>query len=270
MIIAQLSDPHVAVAGTHFHDLYHTIDKLKAAIERVNTLSPRPDFVVMTGDLVNSGSLEEYAVFRDIMDNLDIPVFLGIGNHDNRDNFRQAFADTDYLPADGFIQYVWKKDNLRLLMLDTHVPGHHHGILCEDRLKWLDETLAQDPDIPTVIFMHHPPFITGIKAMDDMGLKDADAFGKIIEKHSQIIHLFCGHLHRSITSEFYGTPAQICPSTSHKVVLHLEKDSYLATVDEPAEILLHIWLNETDLVSHNCFTGKYHQLWKLDVQPAKP
>ncbi|OUR76632.1 hypothetical protein A9Q83_13755 [Alphaproteobacteria bacterium 46_93_T64] len=264
MIIAHLSDPHVDVDGTEFHNLYQTTDKFKVAIEKVCLLSPKPEAIVITGDLVNNGNAEAYDIFNDILKLTEIPVYLGIGNHDCRETFRTAFSDHAYLPEAGFIQYAWDMNGHQMIMLDTNIPNEPGGILCSERLAWLDKTLLSTNDTPTTIFMHHPPFKTGIKAMDDMGLEDADAFGAIIKKHKQIQRIYCGHLHRSIQSDFYGVQTQICPSTTHKVLLHLEDTDRLATTAEPSEILLHMWDKDGNIVTHSCFTEPYPILWESD------
>lgn len=270
MIIAQLSDPHVTVRKSEFHDLYLTIDKLQKAVDRVNALDPRPNFAVITGDLVNAGDANEYEVFAAVLKTLDIPVYLGIGNHDCRETFREKFADQTYIPQEGFIQYAWEAEGLRHIMLDTNVPGKAHGILCQERLNWLEDTLAAKPDMPTLVFMHHPPFLTGIKPMDDMGLKDTDKFGAAVARHSQIKRIFCGHVHRNISSDFYGIQSEICASTSHKILLNLTGDDRLGTVDEPADILLHIWTEDQKLVSHVCFTEEPKILWEIEKYPEEP
>lgn len=265
MIIAQLSDPHIALENTEFHDLYHTIGKLKLAVDTACNFLPKPDAIVITGDLVNCGGADEYTVLRNILQTTDIPVYLGIGNHDCRETFRNSFSDQDYVLDEGFIQYTWKMAGHQMIMLDTNIPGEPHGILCSERLAWLDKTLCEEPDTPTVIFMHHPPFKTGIKAMDDMGLKDAAAFGDILQKHNQISRIFCGHLHRSILSDFRGVQTQVCPSTTHKVLLHLEESNRLATTNEPSEILLHIIDGTESIVTHSCFTAPADILWEQDT-----
>ncbi|WP_025898573.1 phosphodiesterase [Sneathiella glossodoripedis] len=267
MIIAQLSDPHVTVRQSEFHDLYLTIDKLQRAIDRVNAMEPRPKFAVITGDLVNEGGADEYDALSAVLATLEIPAYLGIGNHDCRETFRQKFADHAYVPKTDYIQYCWEEEGLRHVMLDTNVKGQAWGRLCEERLAWLDKTLSEKPTMPTLIFMHHPPFLTGIKPMDEMGLKDADKFGEVISRHKQVLRIFCGHLHRTISSNFYGVHAEICASTSHKVMLNLTGSERLGTVDEPADILLHLWTKDHSLVSHVCFTEEAQILWELEGYP---
>lgn len=264
MIIAQLSDPHVTVRGSDFDKLYHTAGKLKRAIDVVNKMAPQPDFIFLTGDLVNRGGTDEYTVLKKLIDRCEMPVYLGVGNHDDREALIKYFPDHNYLPKKGFIQYVIEQEGLRMIMLDTNIPGKPNGTLCKERLDWLDKTLKESPDIPTAIFMHHPPIKTGIIAMDKMGFLDADSFGEVVKDHKQINRIFCGHVHRSIQGNFHGIPVQICPSTSHKVLLHLLANEKLATTAEPPEILLHMWDKEVGFITHSCFTGNFPVLWALE------
>jgi 3',5'-cyclic AMP phosphodiesterase CpdA len=266
MIIAQMSDPHISTAGCDFDSLYHTSDRLRKAVRRVNRLTPRPRMVVITGDLVNCGSDAEYANFSEVLAELEIPVLLGIGNHDDRAGFRRQFPDPAWCPDGQFIQYATELDGLRLIMLDTNVPGQPHGLLCDRRLQWLQQCLGEKPEMPTVLFMHHPPFDTGIAAMDSFGLRDKEAFAHVIRGQSQIKRIFCGHVHRPIQSVVAGIPAQICPSTSHRVQLHLQEDPHLATTAEPSEILLHLWdeAGGGTIVTHSIFTNDYPVLWEKE------
>src|SRR5207244_13210507 len=123
---------------------------------------PSPDAIVSTGDLVESGEPEEYEHLRALLAPLRMPVFAIPGNHDAREPMRQAFGGDGYLPAQGFLNYVIEDYPLRIIGLDTLIPGEGGGVLCPDRLRWLDEILARATERPTLVMMHHPPFVTGI------------------------------------------------------------------------------------------------------------
>jgi hypothetical protein len=127
----------------------------------LNALDPLPDLVVITGDLVDHGEAEEYDHFRVMLAPLHMPVLVIPGNHDAREPLRAAFAGNGYLPADGFLQFVVEDWPLRIVALDTLVPGEVGGALCEERLAWLDRALAAAPERPTVLLMHHPPLRPG-------------------------------------------------------------------------------------------------------------
>jgi len=99
------------------------------------------------------------------------------------------------------------------------------GELCAERLAWLDATLRRRPQSPTLLMMHHPPFVTGIGHMDRVGLAGIDGLAAVIARHPQVERLIAGHLHRAITVRFAGTVATTCPSPAHQVALDLDPDA---------------------------------------------
>jgi Icc protein len=261
MLIAQLSDPHVTAPGSAMDRLCRTTDALELAVAHVNALSPRPDVTLLTGDLVDKGGIAEYQRFRDAVASLAMPAYVIPGNHDDRANLTRVLDGHRYLPRDGsFLQYAIEDWPVRLLALDTLVPGSDRGALCETRLAWLDARLAEAPERPTLVLMHHPPFPTGISAMDAMGLDDAHHFATVIGRHPQVERVVCGHVHRPIVRRFAGTVACVCPSSSHQVALDLPPAKRLGVVMEPPAAMLHVWLGESEgLVTH---------LSPIDEQPV--
>src|SRR5205807_6408802 len=121
------------------------------------------------------------------------PFFVIPGNVDAREPLRQAFLPDGYLPDAGFLHYAIEDYPLRLIGLDTHIPGAGGGVLCDERLAWLDATLSAAPARPTVLLMHHPPFMTGIARMDQASLDNAAAFASVVARHPQIERILCGH-----------------------------------------------------------------------------
>lgn len=257
MLIAQLSDPHVVAPGALLYGRVDTADFLRRAVADVNRLDPRPDIVALTGDLVDKGTPEEYAHLRTLLAPLAMPVFVIPGNHDARDPLRAAFGGDGYLPPDGFLQYAVEDYPVRLVALDTLIPGAGGGELCGERLAWLDRTLAAAPDRPTVVVMHHPPFPTGIERMDRAGLRGIDDFAAIIARHGQVERILCGHLHRAIDRRFAGTVAGTAPSTAHQIRLDLRPGATsLRLMFEPPGYQLHLW-RDGALVTHTAAIGDW-------------
>lgn len=251
MLIAQITDLHVGTAGGRTDRVFRTADHLQRAVAHLNALRPRPDVVLATGDLVDEGRVDEYQRLRALLEPLAMPVYLIPGNHDDRGNLGRVFDDHRYLPRDGFIQYTVEEWPLRLIALDTSVPGENGGRVCDERLAWLAARLAEGAARPTLIFMHHPPFRTGIVSMDAMGLDGGDALAAVIRRHPEVERLVCGHVHRPIVRRFAGTVACVCPATAHQVALDLGEEPRLAMVMEPPACMLHMWLGaERGLVSH--------------------
>jgi 3',5'-cyclic-AMP phosphodiesterase len=257
MLIAQITDTHILAPGTLFKGIVDTASALQRAVAALNRLDPLPEAVVLTGDLVENGQPEEYAHLRTLLAPLRMPVFAIPGNHDAREPMRQAFAGDGYLPRQGFLNYVIHDYPLLIIGLDTLIPGEGGGELCPDRLHWINDILARAPDRPSLLLMHHPPFVTGIARMDQAGLSGTVAFAGIVRGHPQIERILCGHLHRSIESRFAGTIAGTAPSTAHQVALDLRPDARLSFTLEPPGYQLHYWRDGVGLVTHTANIGDW-------------
>lgn len=257
--LVQLSDPHVVAQGKRLMGRIETAKYLAQAVERVNQITPRPSHVLITGDLVDQGSLDEYQHLRELLKPLPCPYWLMPGNHDSVPQLREAFPDHAYLqgnPEDdgtiaAFVLYELDLGSHRLLSIDTTVPGKPFGTLCAARLNWLSKRLDAQPEMPTLIALHHPPFTTGIAFMDGMGLREgAEELERIVSRHPQVERLLCGHLHRTILRRFGGTLAMTAPSTAHQIALGLLPQSEPAFIFEPPGFYLHGVQADGSLVSH--------------------
>jgi 3',5'-cyclic-AMP phosphodiesterase len=262
-MLVQLSDPHIVAPGRLLLDRIDTPSFLARSVQGVLDLQPAATAVVVTGDLVDRGNAAEYAHLRDLLAPLPGPVWLMPGNHDDAAALRAAFPDHPELqPQDdprlaAHVLWVREVDGLRVVALDTVVPRAAHGSLCAHRLAWLDRTLAQAPAQPTVVAMHHPPFVTGIGHMDGIGLLDgADALAAVLQRHPQVERVICGHLHRSIVRRFGGTVAMTVPSTAHQIVLDLRTGAPATFRREPPGFAVHA-MRDGALVSHVAAVGDH-------------
>jgi 3',5'-cyclic-AMP phosphodiesterase len=272
MIIAQITDLHVVAKDRLCYRRVPTNAQLAEAVAHLNRLEPRPDVVIASGDLTDHGREEEYAMLREILAPLVVPVFLIPGNHDRREALRKVFADQPYLsaPDQPFIHYTVEEYPIRLVALDTTVPGSHHGMLCADRLRWLDETLNAKPNQPTLIFMHHPPFRTGVRWMDASGLHGGRAMEAIVSRHRQVVRVACGHIHRPIHVAWAGTIASVAPSTCHQVTLNMSDREALDFIMEPRALQLHVLDSGYGLVSHLSYVPcNYEHVPILGSLPAE-
>jgi 3',5'-cyclic-AMP phosphodiesterase len=256
MIVAQLSDPHIVAPGALLYGRVDTAEFLARSVAEINRLDPLPDIAVITGDLVDHGEAAEYEHLRALLAPLAMPVFVIAGNHDAREPLRRAFRADGYLPAAGFLQFTVEDFPVRLVALDTLLPGDHRGVLCAERLAWLDLTLAAAPERPTLVLMHHPPFATGIDFMDRYGLLNATDCAAVVARHPQIERILCGHLHRAIDRRFAGTIAGTAPSTAHQIRLNLTPAAPLRFMFEPPGYQLHVW-QDAGLVTHTAVVGEW-------------
>jgi len=258
MLMAQLSDMHIRPEGQLLFDRIDTAAYLERAVAHVLTLDPRPDVVIMTGDLVEAGKPEEYERLRRLIAPLPMPVYLIPGNHDGRESMRAAFADKGYLPASGFLHYAVEDGPVRLIALDTLVEGKPHGALAEEQLAWLEARLGEQPDRPTMLFMHHPPFECGIETFDRTRLNEgSERLAELVQRHGNVERAVCGHVHRPIQVRWAGTMASIAPSTAHQATLDLHEHSRLTMMMEPPAIALHQWRPGTGLVTHVSYIGEF-------------
>jgi Icc protein len=271
MLVAHITDTHILAEGKLYHSPHRAIPAdaapgwsyidtaacLKHAIAELNALPAPPDVIVVTGDLTDHGTPEEYANLRAILAAARMPVFVIPGNHDSRDGLRATFAVDGYLPAEGFLHYVAEGYPMRLVALDTHIPGEHGGLLCAERLDWLDRTLSDAPTQPTLVMMHHPPFPTGIEHMDHHALHNPAEFAEVVRQHSQVERILCGHLHRTIDHRFAGTIAGTAPSTAHQLVLDTTPGAPAEFTFEPPGYQLHFWRDGVGLVTHTCVFGDW-------------
>jgi 3',5'-cyclic-AMP phosphodiesterase len=265
MLIAQITDLHILPEGRLAFGHVDTAACLARAVARLGALDPRPDVVVATGDLVDGGSAAEYAHLRRLLAPLDLPLYVLPGNHDSREALAAAFPDHAYLPRDGgFLQYCVEEWPLRLIALDTIIPGEPGGRLCEQRLAWLATRLAEQPERATLIMMHHPPFATGVGHMDAMALETPERLAEIVRSHDKVVRVICGHDHRSIQSAFAGTIASIAPSTAHQVMLDLTLDGAARYTLEPPGFHLHLWREGSGLVTHTAFTEEFPGPYPFD------
>ena len=204
--------------------------------------------MLLSGDLAEHAADSEYDQLRELLAPLDVPVHVVAGNHDDRAALRRHFD----LPGVGGepIQYAVDLGPLRLVVLDTTRAGEDPGALDEERLAWLDAELAAAPEAPTLLAMHHPPLVTGLPALDAIGLpaEDRRALGAIVERHAQVRRLVAGHVHRAITAELAGRLVLVVPSTYMQGRLDFVSHQ-LRTVPEPAGFAVHA-LMDGELISH--------------------
>jgi 3',5'-cyclic-AMP phosphodiesterase len=242
--LAHLSDPHI---GGDWADA-DSVTGLAAAVECLRARQPRPDAVLVSGDLADHGADAEYEQVRELLAPLQAPVYVLPGNHDDRRGLHRHFGVPG---ADGEpVQYSVDLGPLRLVVLDTTRPGEDHGALDAERLEWLDAELAAAQRLPTLVAMHHAPVTTGIPVWDDVGLPAADrqALAEVVARHPQVRRLVSGHVHRVITGSLGGCAVLTVPSTYVQAKLAIGSNE-LQLADEPAGFALHV-VADGELVSH--------------------
>jgi Icc protein len=241
VILAQLSDPHVSARD------WAAGDALALAVRAVLGIRPTPDAVLVSGDIADTGDPREYARAAELLALLPMPVHVLAGNHDDRERLAAAFGGPE-----GPRRWVADVAGVRLLGLDTSIPESTtgSGALGADGLAWLRDALAEAPDTPTIVAMHHPPLPIGIRSLDEIGLAgdDAAAFATLVETAPQVLRVVAGHVHRTVFSSIGGRAFMACPSTYLQARLALDGER-LELIPEPPAIVVHAW-RDGRLLSH--------------------
>ncbi|MGB0694078.1 MAG: phosphodiesterase [Rhodospirillaceae bacterium] len=263
--IVQITDTHITGLDPQGQPrlAYGKVDTyaaLKRAVAHINASQDRfggIDAVIATGDLVDLGSAEEYRSFREIVAPLAPPLLLLPGNHDDPSTLRAAFPEASYLPAKGpFLDYTVQIGAVQVIGLDTTVYGKSFGRLEPEQLDWLTASLEASKDRPSLVFLHHPPFDTGIAHMDAQRLRNGEALLERLAGFDQLRLVAAGHVHRTITATVSGIPCAIAPSTAHAVGLDLRPEGPSAFDLEPGGVLVHHWTGQA-VTSHFSPTGPW-------------
>lgn len=246
--LAQISDPHVDVGrGDREAAL-----GLAAAVKALMKLEPRPDAVLVSGDLVNEAGAREYERVRELLAPLTMPVFVIAGNHDDRDALREYFAlsNGDTGAVGEPFRYSVRVGDLRLVGCDSTLDGTDAGAFSLEQRLWLEKELARDRTTPTIVAIHHPPMLTGLSAFDAICLPEHDrkALAEVLAAHPQVARVVCGHVHRGAFGTLGGCGVVTCPSTYLQAPLELGMPE-LELVPDLIGYALHA-LVEGEVASH--------------------
>ena len=263
LTIAQITDLHVTTGHDPLSQLRNA-QRLRQVLRSIEELRPRPVAIIASGDLADHGEAAEYAEVKSILGETDIPIYFAVGNHDRRTAFMNAFEGPGAQRDDnGFIQYVVDFDGLRMVVCDTLEEGKHGAGFCEKRAAWLAAALDAEPDTPTIVVLHHPPILSGVKWMDPQ--PDAPWIAQladVVRGRAQIRVLLCGHVHRPFHGLLAGQVVATAPATSIQVTLNLspvdmhKPDGREILVDEPPGYVL-VMADEGQVTTHICVAGDF-------------
>ena len=214
-VLLHISDTHLISDGS----LYGAVDavgRLDELLEQLKHSGVRPDAIVFTGDLADKGEPEAYRKLRAVVEpfaaELSAELVWVMGNHDNRAALRSSLLDE--APSMAPLDRVRMIDGLRIVTLDTSVPGHHHGKVTESQLSWLATQLTIPAPHGTILAMHHPPIPSVLDLAVTVELREQAALGRVL-KGSDVRAILAGHLHYSATATFVGIPVSVASATCY-------------------------------------------------------
>ncbi|WP_116474359.1 phosphodiesterase [Zobellella maritima] len=249
MKLIHFTDTHLCLPGESLYG-QSPEERLQACIDSINEEHGDAALCVITGDLTHRGDPAAFELLQTLIGQLRIPCQLVIGNHDHRERLCRQFPELGR-DEHGFVQSVTHTEAGTLIFMDSVKNGTHAGAYCAKRRDWLALQLEQAPG-DVYLFMHHAPFATGIKAMDQIGLdcEDAAALKALLKAHGRVRHLFFGHYHRPIHGTWAGIGFSTLRSMNHQVVLDLTTPDRLAFNHEPPAYAVAL-LDRDQVVIHD-------------------
>lgn len=235
MVLVQLADLHIGAEWVRTDPL----ETLRATVDAVRRLDVGVGAVLVLGDIAEHGSDGEYAQARAELGRIDAPLYVAMGNRDDRVVLRRQFG---LAPAPGEpLHYATDLGPASLIVLDTTISGKDGGELGSESLAWLERELAARPREPTLLAMHHPPLMTGSPAWDRIALTEPSRAGLAgaLGRHSQVRQILGAHVHRPLLTQFSGRPLVVAPSTYVQFPLRLHA-SELDPDDEPPGYVVHV------------------------------
>jgi len=241
VLIAQISDLHIKPPGELAYGKVDTATALARCVSELNRFEPRPQRVVISGDLVDVPSPAAYEHLSALLAPLQIPYAAVPGNHDDLATLRDAVTDLGAKDRTDVGNRIIRCSDLDVVLIDSTVRGQDYGLLGAETLAWLDEALGSSATRPALLFLHHPPFVTGIAHMDVQNLRNAEDLAALLHKHERVQLVAAGHVHRSILTRFAGVAATVCPAPNHAVALDLDAHLPPSFKIEPPAFHLHAW-----------------------------
>lgn len=217
-VLLHLSDTHLRAQGALLYDSVDSEAYLARALGAIEASGVRPDAIVFTGDLADHGEAQAYQRIHDLVgplaERLEARVIWVMGNHDDRAAFREHLlthpGDDPVAPVDR----VDELDGLRIVTLDTTVPGSHHGEVSDGQLRWLAAELATPAPLGTILAMHHPPVPSVLDLAASVELRDQRRLAEVL-RGSDVRAVLAGHLHYSTFATFAGIPVSVASATCY-------------------------------------------------------
>ncbi len=218
--IAHLSDIHIT-KGNLLHNVINTTAIFETLMNELSLAEREIDLLVISGDLADSGSLISYEILGEILDrskkHFGCEVMLVPGNHDAREPFRrQFFAGNKTTFPTGRLDYAIRIKNWQLIGLDTLDEGHDYGNLLPTQIDWLQERLADESCLGSILVMHHPPVDSPTDGMSKIGLQDKDRFRDLLIG-SNVKLILAGHYHHFLCADFPPAKVLVASATAYQI-----------------------------------------------------
>ena len=247
--IAQISDTHLLcpLQTKEINIVKQRIVNLESCVDSINTLDPQPDIVIHTGDVTHNGTVEEYKIADSILKKLKQRVFFTPGNRDNRFNLRKIFTQSFSEKFDKeFYIYSIELKGFKLISMDTFCSNSNKGELTSSKIKLLSNEISHSGSLPTAIFMHHPPYNVSdneFERVEYVDIEEVNKFHCFLKNKSNIVALFCGHIHKNFESNIGHIKTFTMPS----IATDISWDKKISKKSKKTQYLLHSFSKKTGI-----------------------
>jgi 3',5'-cyclic AMP phosphodiesterase CpdA len=261
--ILHVSDTHFVSQGGLLHESVDSEKNLAALFDGFTKSKARPGAIVFTGDLADTGTPDAYERLRALVEpaaeKIGARVIWVMGNHDERVAFRRGLLDEEGDPSEP-VDRVFDVDGLRIIAIDSTVPGEHHGEITESQLEWLARQLETPAPHGTLLALHHPPVPSPLGLMGMVELRDQDRLAAVVEG-TDVRSILGGHLHYSTHSMFAGIPVSVASATCYTQDLAVEAPGVRGQNGGQSYNLVHVY---GDRVLHSIVPiGQYPTVYEM-------
>lgn len=266
--LLHISDTHLLAGDAKLYGSVDSERHLRELFDEIESSAGRPEAIVFTGDLADKGQPDAYAKLRAIVDpaaaRMGARVIWVMGNHDDRAAFREGLFDE--VPTERPVDRVYDINGLRVITLDSTVPGHHHGEVSGEQLDWLAEELAEPAPHGTILAMHHPPVPSVLDLAVSVELREQASLAEVLEG-TDVRSILAGHLHYSSTANFAGIPVSVASATCYTQDLTVPVGGTRGRDGARAFNLVHVY---PDTVLHSVVPlGEYRDLDYVDADESR-
>jgi Icc protein len=236
--VVQITDVHLFADSRQLLLGLPTTESFQVVLKQLDALAPRPDLLLLTGDLSQDGKPESYRMLQTLLSPLRIPTYWLPGNHDCLPAMEPILDCSVISPQKSFQAGGWC-----FVLLNSQVPGCVHGCLDTKSLEWLDQQLTAMSEYPALVGLHHPPFIIGSNWLDGSSLQNSHDLFAVLDRHPQVKLVMFGHIHQEYSQQRHGVQYLGTPSTCIQFEPH--SSNFALDQEHPGFRLLHLYPDGT-------------------------